>query len=340
MKWSDRALTEVLGNLRVPEKPFLRGSERGDWKRCPWAWNLKYNYGLSRRRSPTWAVFGTAYHAGMEVWYGAGTKRGKLSDVVDRFVEVLGEQRRQIGVRESEGEDATLVSAKEIGIAMLQGYAQEYGKEPDIHVIHSEYPLAVDIEGKVIYLMRLDRIVAVRRDRSWRVMLWDEKTCAALPEVEYLELDDQAGSYLGFATTALREEGILKAQQQLEGIVFNYARKAIPTDKPRNVFGQVLNKDGEVSKRQPAKLYLRHTSYRSAEQTRSQAKRVLDEAHMMGLQRRGRLPIIKNTRYDCPRQCEFFRLCASHEEGDSAWAVFLSDYEKRDPYSGYEEFTE
>ena len=71
------------------ELPLVRTSERNDFKRCPWLWYQSWVVGLTTRRNPTWAWFGTAIHAGLEARYKKGNKRGSVKKMLEAFTDTI-----------------------------------------------------------------------------------------------------------------------------------------------------------------------------------------------------------------------------------------------------------
>ena len=338
------------------EVPLLRTSERKDFRRCPWLWEQSWIHGLRPRREPTWAVFGTAWHKAMEVRYPPGIRRGSLTDTIDAFLDALDDSIRKIGVDledvydpdEEDGiaEGATkaeveLLLADELGEIMLRAYARHWGKDPDWEVIHTEQPFQIDVHNPatgnllVVYAGTWDMLV--RHRRTGKLWLVDHKTAKVLPNPQYLELDDQAGSYLWVAKEVLVHKGILTKRDSIEGIVFSYAKKAPPDPRPRDAAGRTLNKDGSVSKRQPGPRFLRHTTYRPPEMQVAQAERVMQEAQIMSQMRRGDLPIYKNPTHDCPR-CPLFDLCQLHEQRAPGWKDYRDElFVVKDVYADHRE---
>jgi hypothetical protein len=329
--------------------PLLRTSERKDWRRCPWLWQQVWLEGWAPKRSPTWSVFGIAWHAALEYVYQPGYARtqGDYEDACDVFLEVLGDMGRKVGMEpddeaeEYERKAVKLIPAKDLGPAMLMNYWKEYGPEPEWEVIHTEQTFQIDVPDPndlkktlVVYAGTWDALM--RHKPTGRLWLWDHKSARSLPRPGYLELDDQAGSYLWVAKEVLVHKGLLTRKDRISGIIFNYALKSLPDARPVSEHGESLNKDGSVSKKQPAPRFLRHETIRTPVAQIAQADRVQDEALIMGKMRSGELPIYKNTAYDCER-CILFDLCIAHENGDDWEDLRAAQYTKRDPYADHRE---
>jgi len=334
------------------EIPLLRTSERGDFK-CPWLWYHHWVLGISPVRLPTWGVFGSALHRGLQVYYPPGVRRGNIGDACDAFLEYLDGEIRKIGVdifeeeyeraerkAQEDNKSIKLVPAHELGPIMLQEYAQYYGPDKDWEVIHTEQPFQITVPtpnhtgALVIYAGTWDALMRHRRTK--RYWLWDHKGPKTLPKAETLEMNDQAGSYLWVAKEVLLHLGVFTARDVIDGIVFNYLKKALPDPRPVNAAGESLNQDGSVSLKQPAPRFLRYESFRGPAQKVMQARRVQDIAIHMQDMRDGTTPVYKNVTHECPR-CILFDMCSAHEAGDD-WELIRDElYVVRDPYADHRE---
>ncbi len=94
---------------------------------------------------------------------------------------------------------------------------------------------------------------------------------------------------------------------------------------------------GDVSKSQPAPLFLRQPVYRDPQERRNQITRIKQEALYMERMRAGdpNYPIYKNPTWDCSWDCPFFRMCELHEQGDHLSVEEFAEvmYRVGDPYS-------
>lgn len=331
--------------------PLLRTSERKDFWKCWWLWWEHWENGVSPLRAPTWSVFGTAWHSAMEYVYQPGQPRRRQDylDAIDVFNEGIDDAARKVGVddwdgmeeEESEGKKAKLIPVKELGPAMLMGYWDFYGKESEWEVIHTEQPFQINVPHPsaprshtlVVYAGTWDALMYHKPTR--RYWLWDHKTAKAIPtSPDYLELDDQAGSYLWVAKKVLVHKGILKRSDKISGIVFNIAKKALPDERPRNAAGEALNKDGSVSKRPISPRFMRYENVRTPYMQVEQAKRVQKTAMIMQMIRNGDLPVVKNPTKDCPR-CILFDLCTADEGGEDVDFIRETMYTTRDMYADH-----
>lgn len=275
--------------------------------------------------------------------------RAVYLDAIDVFLEQMDDAARKVGVEdwESYEEEALetkkrLIPAVDLGPAMLMNYWQEYGPEREWEVIHTEQPFHINVphpsasrsDALVVYAGTWDMLAWHRPTR--RYWLWDHKTAAKIEPPEYLDLDDQAGSYLWVAKEVLLHKGLLEKRDRISGIVFNIARKAMPDERSTNNFGEALNKDGTISKRQPSPRFMRYEAVRTHYNQVQQARRVQQEAVVMQQIIEGKLPIIKNTTHECPR-CILFDLCTAHEDGEDWEYLQEHQYTVRDLYKDHRE---
>lgn len=230
--------------------PLVRTSERNDFKRCPWLWYQSWVLGQTARRVPTWSWFGTAVHRGLEVRYPPGNKRGKKSDMIDAFVEACDSEHRNVYSAGGELDTDEVVDGIALGKAMLLGYVDEYGKDDEWEVIHSEQSFQIDVPNPDLGALSPLAIYCGTWDSLWRnrrtkeLWLVDHKTRRSFPtNWTFYEINDQGGSYLWVAPEVLHEMGIInKKKDKIEGLIFNALRKHLPSDKPRDDQGMTRNR--------------------------------------------------------------------------------------------------
>lgn len=333
--------------------PLLRTSARKDFRRCWWLWHKHWVEGVSPLRQPTWSVFGTAWHAALEYVYNQERRTRKVYlEATDVFLDSIDDAARKVGVDDWESYEEEilenkkrLVPAVELGPAMLMNYWNEYGSEREWEVIHTEQPFQINVPHPsapkghvlVVYAGTWDMLAWHRPTR--RYWLWDHKTAAKIDPPDYLDLDDQAGSYLWVAKEVLVHKGLLERRDRISGIIFNIARKALPDKRPTNERGEALNQDGSVSKRAATPRFMRYEAVRTPYNQVQQARRVQQEAVVMQKVIRGELPIIKSTTHDCPK-CILFDLCTAHEDGEDWEYLQAHQYTKRDLYADHREAME
>ena len=303
--------------------PMLRTSERTTWRRCPQKWWWHYREGLSVKdhATPNALWFGTGIHLALAGWYtGPGIVRGVHP--AETFEAWATDETRRIKVdvtRNGEFDDTEWVSARDLGVAMLNGYIEHFGADQHMDVISPEQTFAVNIpkikpaQGTlVVYVGTFD---LVYRDLNFGNSIWlgEHKSFKAV-QTNHLPLDDQTGAYWTVAGDTLRAQGLIDDKARIDGICYNILRKAMPDPRPRNEFGSCLNKDGSVSKVQPAQLFYRENVYRTRKERQTQIRRIQAEATVMAAQVAGTMPLWKNPTKDCSFDCSLREMCELHEQ--------------------------
>ena len=239
----------------VTQLPILRTSERRAFKRCPAKWWWAYREGLKPKgaeKTPLW--FGTGVHLGLAEWYQPGTKRGPHP--AETFAKFGGDAVTMIKTSDADEEQvAQYVDGKELGIAMLEGYVRRYGTDPQWEFIQAEQAFDLDVpwpgsdrqsvwevEDGQVMLRYAGTFDGVYRDlATGRLELLETKTAKAI-QTSHLSLDDQAGSYWAVASYTLAKRGLIKPGERLSGINYNFLKKALPDDRPRDAEGYATNK--------------------------------------------------------------------------------------------------
>lgn len=316
--------------------PIISNSERNMFGRCVQRWWWAYVENLQIKQKPADALwFGIGVHEALAIWYDEGFNRGPLP--ARTFKTWVGDEVRYIKANlvDSDSEwfdEPVYLEAGDLGIAMLNGYIKEYGDDPGLEILAIEQPFELEIvrDGKVIAIfIGIFDGVAYNHD-SQQLELLEHKTAAQIKTV-HLPLDNQAGSYYAAATIVLRHQGILRPKESIEGIRYNFLRKSKPDLRERDAQGRYLNKNGEVSKVQPARKFVREFVDRSPREVNSQLRRLADEIYAMNQVRTGNSPVTKTVDDRCP-YCPFFQMCVMHERGGSSWQEFKrARYSKRPP---------
>lgn len=323
----------------MPEdRVMLRTSERACYKTCRQQWQWSYNDKLQSTTTKPALRFGSLIHAALQQWYIPGRKRGVHPA---KTFEELYQAELDAGLDDFDirlEEDEEWVDALELGIVMLTGYVDLYGNDDHIKVIMPEYAFQYDIyhRGKylVTYVGQFDLLFEDLQRKQ--IGLIETKTAAHI-STGHLGLDEQGGSYWTFAPLVLRESGLLKGNQDLDFVLYNFLRKGKPDERPKNADGLALNKPtkarlveeceargmpskgtieqlaghlaargvqvhllGEVSKRQAPPLFHRERTYRDTVDRSQLMGRVIKEAWEMQQVRAGRLPIYKNPKRTWP----------------------------------------
>lgn len=357
----------------------MRTSERGDLGRCAQKWAWRHIEGLepNRAANPLW--FGTAVHEALAGWYLEGLKRGPHP--VETFENFLDGERTMLITNEEEEQE--YVDARALGVDMLTRYIEQYGMD------ESWFVIATEMKGKVVLprpemkiFGRTRPAVArwLRYHFTWdgvyrdledgRIKLMEHKTAAAII-VNHLPLDNQAGSYHAVANETLRKLGVLKDDEEIVAINYNFLRKAMADQRPRNADGYYTNKPvkahyieaigdgltgketlarleeiateldlvvlGDVSKSQPPLYFERHEVYKTRAEREKQIARIQDEAVFSEAYRKGFLPIVKSPSRDCG-WCPFSKLCEMDESGDEDAVEVIKEtgFHVSSPYQTYQ----
>lgn len=180
---------------------------------------------------------------------------------------------------------------------------------------------------------------------SGRVLVNDYKTTKNDPAKEAAGkaiLDEQATAYWTWGVDWLTLQKVLSTakQQKLAGMLYTFLYKAAPDERPTNSLGQSLNKDGSVSKQQPAKRFYRDVVYRDREQTDRARLRAVQQCLEMMQRRAGMLPIRKAPGTGFPNQqckgCAFFDICELDEIGQPYEDLRDATMKPWDPYDAHE----
>lgn len=362
---------------------MLRTSERRTFKRCQAQWFWAWQSGLTAKTTRPGALwFGTGIHLALEEYYSPlGLTRRSKDNVIRTWLDFCNDEQLMIRTEDGEFETPKWVDAKELGAVMLDAYIEEYQGDKEWFILSTEQSFEIEIphpkSGKplAVYCGTFD--IVARKEEDGSLWLWDHKTAKAI-STSHLSLDDQAGSYWAFAAHVLAEKGIVPGDARLDGILYNFLRKAKADERPKNRHGEATNKPriqdyhevfdslgvpyfrkeglkdlearaltfdiqvlGPVSKNQPTPVFLREEVFRTPGERLTQIKKIQAEALQIEAVRSKALPITKNPTKDCAFDCSFKNMCELHEQPGSDWKRFRdSMYATRDPYKAHRESTD
>lgn len=337
---------------------YLRTTERRTFTACRQKWWWSFIECLKTNDLASALRFGDLVHQalgkgvpdlGYLPWYKPGVKRGthpakSFAALYDAQIESGLDDFSVYGEEEEGGMDA-----RTLGISMLDRYVEKYGRDEHMKIIAPEMAAQVPVvdvrgdpmkvlgtDGKLhplVYVLEFD---AVYEDlNNGRIGLLETKTAKAI-STRHLRMDEQAGSYWTFAPyfpqiiKALEKVG----KSDIDFIMYNFLRKAMPDDRPMNESGHRLNKPtkdaliafldaagradvrqsmkvdvlramvkeeghdpdllGEPSKQQPPPFFDRTPIYRDAIERENLMQRIRMQAWEMGQVRAGKLPVYKN----------------------------------------------
>lgn len=317
----------------------VRTSERKDFMRCRQKWWWAYVDRLSPRERKFALGFGDLIHQAMAAYYIPGSKRGPHPVEIFR---VLWAEHGE-GLYGQFDDEREWMKGEDLGVEMLVGYVDFWGPEPDIHIIAPEQSFQIYIEDSqtgerlATYVGQMDAVARIKLGGKWKLMLLEHKTTKSIPNSNiYLELDEQASSYWAYGPDWMRSVGILGKNEDLDGVLFNHLRKALPDLRPQDEQGRYLNQNGTVSKKQPPPLYHRDPVYRNSAQRANTMARVEWQVWEMQGAKEGEVPIYKHPTGDCRWDCQFKHMCELHERG-ADWEDYRDAmYTKWDPYAAHE----
>lgn len=348
---------------------LVRTSERTSFKRCRHAWQLGWIEKLKQIEEAPALRFGSLIHKALEERYPVGKRRGPLP--AETFARLYDEELTDAmdtwGFRDADG---TWAEARDLGVNMLEGYVERYGKDEEWEVLKSEMPFHTHVfapcprcgdpggdanerscdrcggAGLVYaftYVGTIDSVWRNRMDDGVRIV--DYKTCKgdAVQEARTKTLDDQTDAYWTFGADFLIAEKMLppRALKALDGMLYIFMRKAKRDERPQNAQGQYLNNDGSISARQPPANFHRELVYRGEpERVHIRARAIAEVRDMLKL--RGEFAEGDRTRlYKAPhflncKICSFRDMCELHEIGGDWESYRDAAYRTYEPYEAHE----
>jgi hypothetical protein len=231
---------------------------------------------------------------------------------------------------------------REMGIDMLTRYVDHWQEaDKEYKIISSEQTFQLPIGRmrgkKVYYVGTIDGVW--KHLPSKRLRFAEHKTTTSISGAA-LPMDEQVGAYWTYGPRWLRLKGILKEDERLDGILYNWLRKTIrPDDGQWDEQGRRINKDGSISKRQPPAYFDRQLTFRGDVEAERVKKRVRQEIEDMLEARENPDKIYKNPGSSFMPNCKFcsFRdMCELHETGNDWIAFKKAAFTTYDPYAAHE----
>lgn len=322
---------------------LVRTSERASFLTCRWKWKWGWVDGLRSVETDPKLLFGDLVHQALAKYYKPGRKRGPhpAQTFEKLYMEV------EAGKVWS-GDEEKWVDMGDLGVTMLERYVEHWSNAPvhndnEYEIIASEQIFSVPIGYKigdrpVWYVGTVDGVW--RNLATGKIRFLETKTATAIKK-DALPMDEQVGAYWTFGPMWLKRQGLLDSVDDLDGILYNWLRKAVPNpDGNYDSLGRLLNKDGSHSKRQPPPFFDRQVTYRGhaeAEAVKYRVKRQVED--MERAKRRPALHVYKNPGAQFMPNCKFcsFRdACELHETGSDYQTFIDHAFEKHNPYSAHE----
>lgn len=209
------------GQLRI------HTSDRGTFKRCRQQWEfsspLRYSLEPIRPAEPLW--FGTGMHEALAAYYEPSTPRNFALAIEAWDLFCKGERNRYI---EEEGdlwieEEEHFNEMESLGQQMLHNYCVDFASKEDnfdVQWVERQYKVSIfEFDGtEVVYSFKCDGLV---KDPYGRYFILEHKTAQSIfTNREWLQMDDQIGSYIYFLQQVL--------DIPIEGVIYNTLRKKAP----------------------------------------------------------------------------------------------------------------
>lgn len=390
--------------MAAVELPLIRQSERADFKACPKKWEWRWVDGWVQRTPKLDARwFGTLWHL---LWATVYTPPGKdgferainrPSEIHALWDELTKEAYTTVAGQPYWGDDEEMEynDAAALGHIMIDGQLKEWNLDPNYEVLVPEQRFRVKVPynssqkdrpvlrpdlfpvGNAIGIVVGTYDLPVRDHNTTSippVILLDWKTTSRRENRKDLNKDDQTGTYIVTARTALVALGLISPDEPVEYMVFSFARKAKPPEETKLVdsMGRVRNKPnkahyqlvlglaeadikgmsvatlqqmvektypgrvvfGEVAKNQGSPLFWRDVVRRNKDNRRAQVHRLADDLEMTTLARAGEIPILKTPGDHC-NWCDYTDLCDIDEDGGDTHSFIQDVFKYEDPYADH-----
>lgn len=334
----------------APGLPLLRTSERGTFKRCRWKWYQEFHEHIKPQVDVPPLRFGSLIHGALGAYYKPGIRRGPHPTLTfEKLYDADLERAASETNRYSQPEiDKLWEEHRDLGLDMLNNYIGRYGKDDEWKVLVTEYPFQQIVhhprDGHTPWFYYVGVLDGVWLNlRSKRKVIVDHKTAKAIT-LKYLQMDDQATSYWTWGVDNLMAHGLLapNGSERLDGMLFNFLRKAKKDLRPQDADGMYLNKptkshpNGIISLKQPSPYHARIPIYRDWTERENARLRVLDEFLDIEDVRNGKRAHYKNPGQFTCAGCWAFDMCELHEIGQD-WEELRSMTTKSwDPYAQHE----
>lgn len=311
---------------------LMRTSERMTFVTCRQKWHWGWVENLRPLEPALNLEFGSLVHQALAIYYAPGKKRGPLPSETFEQLAIVADTLPDDGA-----------NSIELGVRMLEAYVPFWkDKDSEYEIISSEQtfqvPVGTVLGERVIYVGTVDGVW--RHIPTDKIRFAEHKTAGTITQ-DMLPMDEQIGSYWAFAPRWLHKHGILKEGKELDGILYNWLRKAARDPNTRtNEQGYNINKDGTISKRQPSPFFDRANTFRGPVEAKAVRLRVLQQARDMIMARKDPARYVyKNPGPQFLPNCKFCQYkdpCELHETGHDYKTVLKAEFEVWEPYAEHE----
>jgi hypothetical protein len=237
---------------RIPvreEEKFVRTSERTLFTKC----RMAYQWSYIERRKPVerWQpalIFGDMIHRALAEYYIPETNRKRVkrgAHPAGTFVKIYDAMDRAPREFKIKVDDEFWVGARDLGEEMMTNYVERWREEDkDIMIIYPEMPFQHPIMDPDTGLLLCTYVgttdALIRRRSTGKLGLFEHKTAATI-KTDHLFLDEQASTYWCILPQWLAAEEIISPDDNISFMLYNFMRKGVKDDRPRNSLGQALN---------------------------------------------------------------------------------------------------
>lgn len=242
--------------------PLLRTSERSTFKRCRWKWYLEFHEQIKPMIDVPPLRFGGLLHEALGIYYKPGIRRGPHPALTfeQLYEEDLTDAAGQTKNYSKPEIDQIWSEHRDLGYDMLGAYIDKYGKDEEWKVLVTEYAFRTIVNHPVrihepwfYYTGILDGVWENRL--TGKKVIPDHKSTKSI-QLQYLRMDPQATAYWTFGVDALIANGLLapNGSEKLDGMLFNFLRKAKRDERPRDADGFYRNKPAKADYAKALKL--------------------------------------------------------------------------------------
>lgn len=269
---------------------------------CRLNWYWSYHEGYKPIKSSPALELGIGIHEALDKYYSEG------ADLVAFFEEWSDNRIRELAaVWDDDNDD--LLENKELGMAMLQGYVEEYDGKDNFDVIATEKTLMSripvpgrDTLSKCYLVARLDGLV--RDHETGKLFSLEHKTFSRF-NPGHMEVDHQFTAQVWLGQNLANEMGM---DEEVVGVIYNGLRKQKPSPRVR------------------LPLFERHKLYRTEQQINVMLHRAYWQYREFN---KPGIPIYPQPNPIRCGMCEFQNVCAEYQRGGDFQFLLDEQFTKR-----------